>query len=132
MTVREKVIERLERVSYYFKSLLAVGWQGDSDIYREHMESVKMALTMLKMQEPRVLTLEAIQNDCPDYIYIETASGWIECCIKDEGMSNKFVGYFVCGFGECFIEEWSEYGKTWRCWSYLPTDEQRKMVKWND
>lgn len=132
MTVQEKVIERLEKVSYYFKSLLAVGWQGDSDIYREHMESVKMALTMLKMREPRVLTLEAIQNDCPDCVYLETASGWIECCIKDESMSNRFVGYFVCGFGECFIENWNEYGKTWRCWNYRPTDEQRKMVKWND
>lgn len=24
------------------------------------------------------------------------------------------------------------YGKTWRCWTARPTDEQRKAVKWND
>ena len=51
MNEREKVIERLGRVSYYFKSLLAVGWQGDADIYREHMESVNMARALLKEQE---------------------------------------------------------------------------------
>jgi len=48
---REKVVERLEKVSYYFKSLLAVGWQGDADIYREHRESVNMAIALLKEQE---------------------------------------------------------------------------------
>lgn len=24
----------------------------------------------------------------------------------------------------------SYYGKTWRCWTSRPTDEQRKVVKW--
>ena len=51
MIDREKVIERLGRVSYYFKSLLAVGWQGDADIYRDHMESIKMAIALLKEQQ---------------------------------------------------------------------------------
>lgn len=51
MPDREKIIKRLGKVSYYFKSLLAVGWQGDVDIYREHMESVNMALELLKKQE---------------------------------------------------------------------------------
>ena len=55
----EKVIKRLEKVSYYFKSLLAVGWQGDADIYREHMESVNMSITMLKEQE----AVEPYQHD---------------------------------------------------------------------
>ena len=50
MPDREKVIKRLRRVSYYFKSLLAVGWQGDADIYREHMVSVNMALALLREQ----------------------------------------------------------------------------------
>lgn len=61
----EKVIERLERVSYYFKSLLAVGRQDDSDIYREHMVSVNMALALLKKQEarePHYTTLEYLVN----------------------------------------------------------------------
>jgi hypothetical protein len=92
--------------------------------------AIKDTLMLLKEQEPRVLTLKEIQNDCPDYVYLETVSGEIECCIKDKSMSNKFVGYFVCGFGECFIENWNEYWKTWRCWSARPTNEQQEAVQW--
>ena len=90
------------------------------------------ALELLKAQEPRVLTLEEVQNDCPDYVYIEIASGRIKCCVKDEGESSKYFGYFVYGFNECFIRGWKEYGKTWRCWTAMPTDKQRKAVKWDD
>lgn len=48
---RENVIERLGKVSYYFKSLRVVGWQDDADIYREHQESVNMAIALLKERE---------------------------------------------------------------------------------
>lgn len=58
MPDREKVIERLKRVSYYFKRLLAVGWQGDADIYREYRESVNMAIALLKEQDERIKLLE--------------------------------------------------------------------------
>lgn len=93
---------------------------------------LRSALALLKEQEPRVLTLEEVQNDCPDYVYLETAFGWIECCVKDEGDTAKSVGYFVYGFGEYSIKAWEKYGVTWRCWTAMPTDEQRKVVKWND
>ena len=87
------------------------------------------AAQLLKTQEPRMLTLEEVQNDCPDYVYLETSTGWLGYCIKDEGESDKYVGYLVYGFDEYFIERWKEYGKTWRCWTAMPTDEQRKAVK---
>lgn len=61
MTDRGKVVERLGRVSYYFKSLLAVGWQGDADTYREHRESVNMAIALLK-EQPDIVR-------CKDCIY---------------------------------------------------------------
>jgi hypothetical protein len=67
MTDREKVIERLGKVSYYFKSLRAVGWQGDADIYREHQESVNMAIALLKEQESEVAIVR-----CKDCIYRPT------------------------------------------------------------
>ena len=51
MPDREKVIDRLQKVSRYFKSMMMVGYDGDSDIYREHRESVKMAIALLKEQE---------------------------------------------------------------------------------
>lgn len=70
MPDREKVIKRLGKVSYYFKSLLAVGWQGDADTYREHMESVNMAIELLKDQEFKLVDNIQIRQldtvgDCP-------------------------------------------------------------------
>lgn len=56
----EKVIERLQRVSHYFKSMLKVGYDGDAEIYREHRESVKMAIALLKEQEA---TIEILVKD---------------------------------------------------------------------
>ena len=49
-----KVIERLQNVSHYFKSMLKVGYDGDADIYREHRESVKMAAELLKDQQKQI------------------------------------------------------------------------------
>ena len=59
---RKMVIKRLEKVSYYFKSLLAVGWQGDADIYREHRESVNMAIALLKEQEQTIKSATWVQH----------------------------------------------------------------------
>lgn len=40
----------------------------------------------------------------------------------------------MIGTGAYVHESWiqGEYGKTWRCWTSKPTDEQRKTVKWDD
>ena len=132
MAEREKVIERLGRVSYYFKSLLAVGWQGDADIYREHMDSVNMALAMLKEQEARVMTLDEVKTFDWDYCYLE-----------EERLPGKEYRS-VCGDYALTCITWpciasmriqhgdDNYGKKWRCWSAKPTDEQRQAVKWDD
>lgn len=31
-----------------------------------------------------------------------------------------------------FVHTRNTYGKTWRCWTFRPSDEQSKAVKWND
>lgn len=53
----------------------------------------------------------------------------------------------ACGYGDALLTDDAErveffrphtistldfyaYGKDWRCWSYRPTDEQRKAVSW--
>ena len=62
MPNREEVIERLGKVSYYFKSLREVGWQGDADIYREHQESVNMAIALLREQEHAKWILDRLHH----------------------------------------------------------------------
>ena len=93
---REKVVERLRRVSYYFKSLLAVGWQGDADTYREHRESVNMAIALLKEQEPeKVLSMEHDPLDPGYYDLIGNCPG---CNAHIEQLTNRhYCGY--CGKG---------------------------------
>ena len=68
----ESVIKRLGKVSYYFKSLLTVGWQGDADIYREHRESVNMAIALLK-EQPEIVR-------CKDCIYHHYDNDHIPYC----------------------------------------------------
>lgn len=47
------VVEGLQKVSGYFKSMLKVGYDGDSDIYTQHREAVKKAIELLK-EQPRI------------------------------------------------------------------------------
>jgi len=132
MTDREKVIKGLKCcLNESHADCAACYQQGPGFGFACREGLMRNALELLEAQEPRVLTLEEVKNDCPDYVYLEIASGWIECCIKDEGDSNKSVGYFIYGFGEYSIKEWKKYGKTWRCWTVMPTDELRRMVKWD-
>ena len=51
MLDREKVLAKLRRMSTYFKSMMAVGWQGDKEVYQKHRETVNMAIEILKKDE---------------------------------------------------------------------------------
>jgi len=136
MTDREKVVERLGRVSYYFKSLLAVGWQGDADTYREHRESVNMAIAMLKEQKTHILTIDHLEDALDTVVWLETPMSEN----LTDGYSLIMAYSHKCGwmlfdspFGDNPSQdrlEYSEYGKSWRCWNKRPTDEQRQAVKW--
>ena len=83
-------------------------------------------------QEPRVLTLEEVKAFDYDYCYLE----------EERLPGNDYRT--VCGRHKVTCITWPSitqlrivrkddtYGKTWRCWSSKPTDEQRKAVKWDD
>lgn len=131
MADREKVIKGLECCSQLDDgNICPVECPYAQDVCYGTVQLMADALELLKAQEPRVLTRKEVQNDCPDYVYLETSTGRLECCIKDEGESDKRVGDFVYELDEFFIKAWKDYGKTWRCWSNRPTEEQRKAVKW--
>lgn len=94
------------------------------------------ALALLKEQEPRVMTLEELigiynlrENhswvyNTPPYLYMDYG--------KDTGYWIAWSNIVSC-LERCYPKYIPEdYGKTWRCWSAKPTDEQRKAVKWDD
>ena len=74
--------------------------------------SVERALELLRDQEPRVLTLEEAKK--AEVCWLEQR-GYEPYATDDADTWNPEV-----------------YGKVYRCWSLMPTDEQRKAIKWDD
>jgi len=93
---------------------------GNPDGYRCEFDLRQDAISLLKAQEPRVMTLEEYDawTDLPfterDPVFHEerTERGTVTC----------WVNTTVCSL--------REYGKNDRCWTSRPTDEQREAVKW--
>ena len=99
------------------------------------------ALSLLKAQEPRVMTLTEVmvydnRNGC--IWYEDETKNIVPAFVFSEGYrrTSGIVGVM----SPCFtfiakpqyhrFERMEGYGKTWRCWTLRPTDEQRKAVKW--
>ena len=96
------------------------------------------ALELLKAQQPRVMTLEEIWDrgdDEPLFLeYTLPTKSVLRPAIfqpdnSDEGGGDGYM---------CVVSAWcasgfynrKEYGKTWRCWTARPTDEQREATPW--
>ena len=98
------------------------------------------ALTLLKAQEPRVMTLDEIHGLINAPMWRETKSrhkdlynGWMLAYDIQKGMGITGVRLGMCDPSRhmCWCKL-DDYGKTWRCWNAEPTDEQREAVKWDD
>lgn len=106
-------------------------WTDGEKIPTEDLiEAFDLAVKALKEQEPKVLTLEEVLSQEWDYVYIET---------EHRPYSKEIEAY--CGTHTIYCSTTvvhkrqtsgdSKYGKTWRCWTARPTDEQREAVPWN-
>lgn len=128
---REQVIEGLERIKNWATFSQT---HGCFRLMRDDLDKITKyatdALALLKEQEPRVLTLEEVKNNCPDYMYIEIVSGWLNCAIKDEAESDLRFGRFAYGIDQTCTRAWKDYKTSWRCWTARPTDEQREAIRW--
>jgi hypothetical protein len=94
----------------------------------------KDALTLLKAQEPRVMTLEEVKqhNNQDGCVWFEqpTYNADAAFVLKEDFMIQVISPYIL---GEPINHGYwtnGNYGKTWRCWTSRPTDEQREAVKW--
>lgn len=81
---------------------------------------------------PRVMTLEEVNALDWDYCYLEQErlpgmeyrvmlGKYIMTCVTWPSITASKITYGA-----------ENYGKTWRCWTTRPTDEQRKAAKWDD
>lgn len=99
-------------------------------------ELLRDALELLKAQEPRVMTLEEVGEtfddmwlEYNDRVYPAT---WGGTDYNRNAVSYYVHGYVRVGRGITLTLPIEDYGKTWRCWTARPTDEQREAVKWDD
>ena len=122
MNSRKKIINEL-RFQLYSKEV--------TDEYYPVQLSASDAtaiLALLKEQQPRVLTLEEVPDAV--FCYLEyKAYGTIEPAIFGEVDTDDTVAFTTLEDGKDYLDI-SDYCKAWRCWTAMPTDEQRKAVAW--
>lgn len=90
---------------------------------------LKDALELLKAQEPRVMTLEEIAKSEIGFLEFTTEEDITQALLIDVYADNTVGVITPDEDGEYWLPT-NEYGKTWRCWTSRPTDEQREKVKW--
>lgn len=86
------------------------------------------AIKAINAHQPRVLTLEEVPDAV--FCYLEyKAYGTIEPAIFGEADIDDTVAFTTLEDGKDYLDL-SDYCKAWRCWTAMPTDEQREAVKW--
>lgn len=129
----EKAINDLEEIKgKLIPAIARMYGSGFSSVFacEKVEEKIDNALELLKEQQPRVLEYEELFKE-------ETFSLWYEdkehllllhvACVDGE-YEDMHVNVAV----EDSYENWSTYGKTWRMWNAIPTEEQRKAEPWKD
>ena len=104
----------------------------------QQIEFAHDALVMLKEQEVRVMTLDQLEGALDTVVWLETpvsenlADGYSLIMAYSHVYGYMF---FDSPFGDNPSQdrlEYSEYGRSWRCWDRRPSEEQRKAAKWNE
>lgn len=118
-----------------FKSYVnALDMQRDD--YNGIMEYIDDALVLLKEHEPKVLTINQLEDAIDTVVWLETpvSENLADGYSLIMAYSHKYgYMYFDSPFGDNPSQdrlEYSEYGRSWRCWDRRPSEEQRKAVKW--
>ena len=127
MVDRENVIEGLE-MSYRYSNV-------DEDNTLVPQQLVLDAIALLKAQEPRVMTLEEVQqhNNQDGCVWFEQPTyNAVAAFVRKDEFEIEVISPYI--LGEPINHGYwlsSNYNVTWRCWTSRPTDEQRKAVKWD-
>ena len=143
MTDRDKVMKVIKGLeccrAYDYKCdgcPYADGGGAEDGCYSDELKTD--ALTLLKAQEPRVMTLEELfllRFDDVVYVEMYPALAIISAIVVDSIpwiQGELGVLQIRCTQEPLANMDFAWYGKTWRCWTARPTDEQRKAVKWDE
>lgn len=127
MTDQEKVIKALECcLTSKYPPCDECGYDGDAnynDAWSCRLSLMADALTLLKAQRSRVMTLKEVKQWSETHPHKQNPI-WIEFQPK-----RGTDGWRVCLFNSEILT-WCKNNEA-RCWTSQPTDEQRKAVPWN-
>ena len=143
MPDREKVVDGLERLRFFNQRAGRELWADKPhDVQEKDIANADAvyadALALLKGQEAKVLTVDQLEDALDTVVWLETpvSENLADGYYLIMAYNHKYgYMYFDSPFGDNPSQdrlEYSEYGKSWRCWDKRPFDEQRKAVKWND
>lgn len=102
------------------------------------LEMLKSAQELLKVQEPQVLSVEAVRKLTRIPVWLDVKSthkdlyrGWVLAYMVQKGMgiTGERLG-MTDPSGRMHWYKLDDYGRTWRVWDSVPHDEQREAVKW--
>lgn len=111
-------------------------WTDGEKIPTEDLiEAFELAVKALDAQAPRVLTLEEVEDALDTVVWVDrpqirNSSLEFALLASYSRKREKTALYFIDG--EKTTWRYSDYGRTWRCWSSRPTDEQREGTPWQD
>ena len=127
MTKVEKAIDAL--------SCALVNMHGFSRYTPEDVDKLEKAgwdaLEALKEREPRVIDIREIYTAKKLDVWIEDKGDNIAhpLMLIETEMTNKSQTAF---FYPMLVRLIKAYGKTWRCWTARPTEEQRDATPWDE
>ena len=138
MQTREQVIEGLNDIH-----AVACGL-GDDQCYlnsigiKQLQTLINDATELLKVQEPQVLSVEAVRRLTRIPVWLDVKSthkdlyrGWALAYMVQKGMgiTGERLG-MTDPSGRMHWYKLDDYGRTWRVWDSVPPDAQREAVAW--
>lgn len=128
----DKVISHLKIIYTWAKVDGERGRGIDPACCRAIVGWVDDAFALLKAQQPRVMTLEELDDlrGRGQAVYYQDR----DSTAKSQDAFFMVIDHRVAWFkGETytFCKTADGYGKVWRCWTSRPTDEQREAEPWN-
>lgn len=91
-------------------------------------------LELLRVQEARVMTLDEVKNhnNQDGCVWFEQPTyNAVAAFVRKEEFEIEVISPYILGdpINHGYWMD-SNYGKTWRCWTSRPTEDQREAVKW--
>ena len=133
----KRICAELDHIRSYFEAKADTCIGNGKMLLLNWANMARDALELLKAQVPRLLTRDEVmalpngeETNAPvvmeQRVPIGTWDGGSICQWRGAAFVHETAEDYA------FYYNWDTYGQYWRCWSALPTVEQRKEVKWND